>query len=186
MLQLYISNSKQLLRLKDFQGLTVNSDRDKFINLTLDQDKQKNEIQEILVTDFRSVKEPELSNVLLLLNENEYHCKHFLPEAITRGMSRLSILLLPSYKEFNKSGTALTIADEWEQINRSKNPILNTMILEFCSDPYCEIGEIYCENERSVWTNRTNFMKSWTRKLRMGFFQIGNHVIGKKKKDANN
>ena len=68
--------------------------------------------------------------------KNEYHCKHFLPEAITRGMSKLSILLVPCYEEFNKSGTALTIADEWEQINsrRSKNPILNTMILEFCSD----------------------------------------------------
>ena len=142
---------KQLFRLKDFQGLTVNSDADKFIKLPLDQDKQKNEIQEVLVTDFRSVKGLEFSNVVLLLNENEYHCKHFLSEAITRCMSKLSIFLVSCYEEFNKSGTALTIAEDWEQIDspRWKNPILNTMILEFCSDRYCENGEIYCENERS-------------------------------------
>ena len=66
-------------------------------------------------------------------------------------MSKLSILLVSCYEEFNKSGTTLTIADKWKQINSSrwKNPILNTMILEFCSDSYCENGEIYCDNERS-------------------------------------
>ena len=149
---------KQLLRLKDFQGLTVNSDADKFMNLTLDRDKKKSKIQEVLVTDFRSVKGLEFSNVLLLLNESEYHCRHFLPEAITRCMSKLSILLVPCHEEFNKSETVLTIADEWEQINsgRLKNPILNTVILEFCSDRYCENGEIYCENERSKCLHKSH------------------------------
>ena len=179
---------KQLLHLKDFQGLTLNSDAGKFMNLTLDQDKQKSEIEEVLVTDFRSVKGLEFSDVLLLLNENEYHCKHFLPEAITRCMSKLSILLVPCNKEFNKSGTVLTIADEWEQINshRSKNPILNTMILEFCSDPYCENGEIYCENERSKCLHKSHkFYGKLREEIQNTFGPNWQSYNGKEKKDAN-
>ena len=150
---------KQLLTLKHFQGLTINFNAGKFVNQHLDQDKQKKEIQEVLVTDFRSVKGLEFSDVLLLLNENEYHCKHFIPEVITRCMSKLSILLVPSHKEFNQSGTALTIADEWEQINscKPKNPILKIVKLEFCSDPYCQNdGEIYCKNENSKCLHKSN------------------------------
>ena len=144
---------QQLLRLKHFQELTIDSDPGKFINLHLNQDKRKSGIQNVLVTDFRSVKGLEFCNVLLLLNENEYHCKHFLPDAITRCMSKLSILLVPCYKEFDQSGTVLRIADEWEKINScsSKNPLLNIVMLEFCSDLYCENDkEVYCEHERSI------------------------------------
>ena len=142
---------QHLLCLKAFKGLTINFDAGNFTSLYLDKDNQKRGIQEVLVTDFRSVKGLEFSDVLLLLNENEYHCQHFIPEAITRCMNKLSILLVPCHKEFNQAGTVLTIVDEWEQINsrRSKNPILKIVKLEFCSDQYCQNdGEIYCENER--------------------------------------
>ena len=150
---------EQLLCLKHFQGLTINFDAGEFIKQHLDQDKQKREIQEVLATDFRSVRGFEFSNVLLLLNENEYHCRHFIPEAMARCMSKLSILLVPCHKEFNQSGTVLTIVDEWEQINshRPKNHILNIVKLEFCSDQYCQNdGGIYSENERSKCLHKSN------------------------------
>ena len=150
---------QQLLRLKHFQELTINSDAGKFINLHLNQDERKSGIQDVLVTDFRSVKGLEFCNVLLLLNENEYHCKHFLPEAITRCMSKLSILVVPCHKEFDQSGTVLRIADEWEKINScsSKNPLLNIVMLEFCSDRYCQNDkEVYCEHERSICLHQSS------------------------------
>ena len=180
---------KQLLRLKHFQGLTINFDAGKFTNQHLDHDQQKREIQEVLVTDFRSVKGLEFSEVLLLLNENEYHCKHFIPEAITRCMSKLSILLVPCHKKFDQSGTVLTIADEWEQINsrRPKNPILKIVKLEFCSDHYCQNdGEIYCKNESSKFLHNSNkFYGKLQEEIQNTFVLNWQSDNEKEKKDAN-
>ena len=179
---------KQLLCLKHFQGLTINFDAGEYINQHLDQDKQKKENQEVLLTDFRSVRGLEFSDVLLLLNENEYHCKQFIPEAIARCMSKLSILLVPCHKEFNQSGTVLTIVDEWEEINRHrpKNPILNIVKLEFCSDQYCQNdGQIYCENERSKCLHKSNrFYGNLHEEIQDKFVSNWESDNEKEKKDA--
>ena len=180
---------KQLLCLKHFQGLVINFDAGKFINQHLDQDKQKREIQEVLVTDFRSVKGLEFSDVLLLLNENEYHCRHFIPEAITRCMSKLSILLVPCHKEFNQSGTILAIADEWEQINshRPKNPILKVVKLEFCLDRYCQNDrDIYCKSESRIFLHTSNkFYGNLQEEIQNKFVRNWQSDNDKEKKDAN-
>ena len=172
-----------------FQGLVINFDAGKFINQHLDQDKQKREIQEVLVTDFRSVKGLEFSDVLLLLNENEYHCRHFIPEAITRCMSKLSILLVPCHKEFNQSGTILAIADEWEQINshRPKNPILKVVKLEFCLDRYCQNDrDIYCKSESRKFLHTSNkFYGNLQEEIQNKFVRNWQSDNDKEKQDAN-
>ena len=180
----------KVLSLNDFQGLTINFDAGKFINPHLDQDKQKKEIQEVLVTDFRCVKGLEFSDVLLLLNENEYHCKHFLPEAISRCMSKLSILLVPCHKEFDKSGeTGLTIAKEWEQINSNRlgNPILKIVNLKFCSDNYCRhYKEINCENENSICLHKSHkFYEKLHEEIKNEFASNWQSDNEKEKEDAN-
>ena len=170
---------QQLLRLKDFQKLTITSDPGKFIS----------EIQDILVTNFRSVKGLEYGNVLLLLNENESHFRHFLPEAIARCMSKLSILLVPCHEEFNQSGTVLGIADNWENINsgRSNNPLLKIVLLGFCSDLYCESDkEIYCQHERSICLHQSSkFYGKLHEEIQNAFVPNLQSDNEKEKKDAN-
>ena len=103
-------------------------------------------------------------------------------------MSKLSILLVPCHKEFNQSGTVLTIVDEWEEINRHrpKNPILNIVKLEFCSDQYCQNdGEIYCENERSKCLHKSNrFYGNLHEEIQDKFVPNWQSENEKEKKDA--
>ena len=68
---------RQLLQLPVFQGLTITSDPAKFRNGNLDQHGRNRGL--VLVTEYRCVKGLEFSNVLLLLNKNEYYLKQFIP-----------------------------------------------------------------------------------------------------------
>lgn len=90
---------KKILQLALFRGIRITSDPGKFKNLDPDQDNLKG--NPILVTNFKCVKGLEFSDVLLLLNVNEYYLKQFLPEAMTRCMSNLYVLVVPFQKTFN-------------------------------------------------------------------------------------
>ena len=135
-----------LLQLTNFNRLTITFDATEFINLDKDQHRQKEGL--VLVADYRCVKGLEFSNVLLLLNEHEYYLKHFIPEAMTRCMSNLSILIVPRNKEIFQSETVSALVDKWEEVNNmsNKNPILETVELKFCSNPICRIKmNNFCE-----------------------------------------
>ena len=135
-----------LLQLTNFNRLTITFDATEFINLDKDQHKQKEGL--VLVADYRCVKGLEFSNVLLLLNEHEYYLKHFIPEAMTRCMSNLSILIVPRNKEICQSETVSALVDKWEEVNNmsNKNPILEIVELKFCSNPICRIKmNNFCE-----------------------------------------
>ena len=137
---------KYLLQLTNFSTFKITSDATKFKNQDLDQDKQKEEL--VLLTDYRCVKGLEFPNVLLLLNEEEYYLKHFIPEAITRCMSNLSILLVSSYKRISHSETVSALVKKWEEVNHSdnNNPILETVELKFCDKAICETrNKEFCE-----------------------------------------
>ena len=137
-----------VFQLTHFRGIRITSDAGKFKTLDPDQDNLKG--NPILVTNFRCVKGLEFSDVLLLLNVNEYYLKQFLPEAMTRCMSNLSVLIVPFHKEINQSPeTVSAILNEWEKIN-CKTPILKTMEIKFCSNPICHTqANDYCEDGSS-------------------------------------
>lgn len=68
-----------------------------------------------------------------ILVVNDYYLKHFIPEAMSRCMSDLFILLFPCYKEGNQSETVTDLVEEWEKSNISeKEPILESVQLNFC------------------------------------------------------
>ena len=137
---------KYLLQLTNFSTFKITSDATKFKNQDLDQDKQKEEL--VLLTDYRCVKGLEFPNVLLLLNEEEYYLKHFIPEAITRCMSNLSILLVSSYKRISHSETVSALVKKWEEVNHSdnNNPMLETVEFKFCDKAICETrNKEFCE-----------------------------------------
>ena len=137
----------QLFQLSVFQGLTITSDPAKFRNGNLDQHGRNRGL--VLITEYRCVKGLEFSDVLLLLNKNGYYLKQFIPEAITRCMSHLSILLMPCDKEFNQSETVSALVKELEKANSmsKKNPIIEIMELQFCSEPVCRTQvKDYCED----------------------------------------
>ena len=104
-------------------------------------------------------------------------------------MSKLSILLVPCDEEFDQSGTVLRIADKWENINsgRSNNPPLKIVLLEFCSDLYCENDkEIYCQHERSICLHQSSkFYGKLHEEIQNTFVPNLQSDNEKEKKDAN-
>lgn len=144
---------KKILQLALFRGIRITSDVGKFKNLDPDQDNLKG--NPILVTNFKCVKGLEFSDVLLLLNVNEYYLKQFLPEAMTRCMSNLYVLVVPFQKTFNQSPeTVSVVLNEWEKINCKKS-ILKTVELKFCSDPVCKTeANDYCEDGSSTCVHK--------------------------------
>ena len=137
---------EQLFHLTIFKGLKFTTDPGKFINLGLGQDNSRKNL--VLVTNYRRITGLEFPNVLLLLNE-PFDNEPFIPEAMTRCMCNLSILILPSDKGSHRD---LLFLNEWEKINSKypESPILKTIDLKFCSNPIYKIqGYNYCEDESS-------------------------------------
>ena len=146
----------ELLHLTIFQGLNITNEPGKFINLTRDQDNSKKNL--VLVTNYRYIKGLEFSDVLLLLDEMTYYFQNYIPEAITRCTSNLSILNLPNdAKTFH--GTCSSVLDEWEKINsKSPNsPILKAIDLQFCSNPIClaHVND-HCGDESIIYVHKGN------------------------------
>ena len=158
-----------LLQLTNFNRLKITFDATEFINLDKTQDKQKGEL--VLVADYRCVKGLEFSNVLLLINENEYYLKHFIPEAMTRCMSNLSILIVPRNKKIFQSETVSALVDKWEEVNNmsNKNPILEIVELKFCSNPICRIKmNNFCEFGGNKYVHKfTKFFKDLYQEIQL-------------------
>ena len=152
----------ELFQLSVFQGLTITSDPTKFRHGNLDQCGQNGGL--VLITEYRCVKGLEFPDVLLLLSKNEYHLKQFIPEAITRCVSHLSVLIVPCGKEFNQSETVSVLVNELEKANNmsKNNPIIEKVELTFCSKPICRTQiKDYCEDGCSKYVHTfTKFYKA--------------------------
>ena len=127
---------QQLLQLKScFKGLTLTDDVETFLTNTIHN--------MVLVSSYNTVKGLEFSEVLLILEKDEYYLKQYIPEAIARCRSNLSILIRPPWKKNSPSNAVKELVDDWKEIDNAKimkkeNPILELLTLGFCSDSNCK------------------------------------------------
>ena len=147
-----------------FTRLTVTNDVREFL---------RNSGSMVLINNYNCVKGLEFSEVLLLLDEDEYFLKHFIPEAIARCMNNLTILVKPKHKGYRKSDTVRDLVHHWQESNdknilETKEPTLTIINLKFCSDhnsikdqssnkTHCQkdTGKVrsYKIHKRCVWYN---------------------------------
>ena len=138
---------EKLLRLPNtFAHLNITNDIRYFLSSTNEK--------LLLVKNYNCVKGLEFSDVIILLDANEYHLKQFIPEAMARCQSNLSILITPPKDKALVNDTVLNLLEYWEMVNLElgeKNPVAKTLQLQFCScisNVLCEIkaekGNGYC------------------------------------------
>ena len=86
----------------------------------------------VLIKNYNFVRGMEFSDVVILLDADEYHLKQFIPEAMARCQSNLSIVIKPSKYEERRDDTVLELVEYWETINKKRN-ILKKLEFCFCS-----------------------------------------------------
>ena len=135
-----------------FQCVTVTNEVGKFF---------RNPGNRVLLNNYSCVKGLEFSEVLLILDEDEYHLKQFIPEAMARCMSNLTILVKPKPKGIPTSDTVADLVHHWEksnkQVMKSGESMLTILKLKFCSDHHFiksknEI-ETHCLKNTSKYTS---------------------------------
>ena len=136
-----------LFQLKNIsQILTVKIAAEEFL-----KDASKNCV---LVKKLIFLRGLEFSKVLLILNSNEHHLRHLIPEAITRCMKDLTILIKPPVHGNIPSDTVEDLVVEWEKY--LENEILRILKIEFCSKTSCKSKKVhprsYCNDEISFGT----------------------------------
>ena len=102
----------------------------------------------ILVTNFRHVRGMEFENVIVVVNSEEYFLKHYLPEAIARCKSNLSLILLEGRSLRKEEETAKGIVKLLQQQEPS---VVETWITAKC-EKCRKRSRYYCckNNERST------------------------------------
>ena len=126
---------QKLFQLKIFQSFTMTNDVEEFLNSSAEM---------VLVTSYDIVKGLEFSEVLLILENNEYYERHYIPEAIARCRSKLYILIKSPWEKNEQSDTIKDLVCHWKKVNDAKiskqeNPVLELLKLGFCSNPPCSI-----------------------------------------------
>ena len=101
----------------------------------------------ILVNNYNCVKGLEFSEVLLILDADEYHLKQFIPEAMARCMNNLTILVRPKHKKNCESDTVTDLADHWEVFNETGKPVMEILSLKVCSS-HKNYKETRCKTEK--------------------------------------
>ena len=118
-----------LFKVKNFfPGVTTTNDAGKFI---------KNSGNTVLVSNYNYVKGLEFSEVLLILDADEYHLKQFIPEAMARCMNNLAILVRPKPRRNLKSDTVRDLVDHWEVSNEAEKAVLKILSLK----THCKTGK---------------------------------------------
>ena len=125
-----------------FQSVNLTDDVEMFLN--------NHDQKLILLKNYSSVKGLEFAHVLLILDANEYHLKQFIPEAMARCQSNLSILIKPSEVDNHGEGTVTELLKYWERINlEEETKIQNILQLQVCSKIRCskraDENREYCE-----------------------------------------
>ena len=128
----------QLLHLEScFEDLTLTDDVETFLINRSDK-------KIVLVSSYDTVKGLEFSEILLILEKDEYYLKQYIPEAITRCTSNLFVLIRPSWNKKNssRSNTVKELVDYWKDRNMAssdkKKCILKLLKLGFCSKKECK------------------------------------------------
>ena len=128
---------QQLLKLKScFKKLTLTDDAGKFLANTTEN--------MVLVNSYDIVKGLEFSEVLLILEKDEEYLKQYIPEAITRCKSNLSVLVRPAWKKKNQSKVVQHLVERWKKINDAKyskegKSLVKLVTLGDCSDKRCKL-----------------------------------------------
>ena len=138
---------KSLLQLRSISpSLTVTTKVEEFL-------KNKNE-NLVLVKNLNFLRGLEFSKVLLILDSNEHHLRHLIPEAITRCKENLTILIRPLVRGKHLSGTVKELADEWEK--HLDTHIIKILEIGFCLKPLCNNKKVqleaYCKDKGSFGT----------------------------------
>ena len=111
----------------------------------------------VLVNNYNCVNGLEFSEVLLILDANEYHLKQFIPEAMARCMNDLTILVRPNLRGNLKSDTVTDLVDHWEVSNETGKLLLKILSLKFCSSYAFKKHEIcrktHCQTGKSKYTS---------------------------------
>ena len=131
-----------------FPDVTVTNDVAKFIKISGNA---------VLVSNYNLVKGLEFSDVLLILDADEYHLKQFVPEAMARCINNLAILVRPKFKGNPKSDTVKDLVDHWELSNETGEPVLEILSLKFCSGYAVKKHEnckkTHCKTDKSKYTS---------------------------------
>ena len=105
----------------------------------------------VLVKKLKFLRGLEFSKVFLILNSNEHHLRHLIPEAITRCMKDLIILIRPPVCGNNQPDTVEDLAVEWGK--NLDNEMLRIVKIEFCNEASCNSRKVqprsYCNDEIS-------------------------------------
>ena len=154
---------KSLFQLKNISpSLKVTNNTEEFL-----KDTNKNLV---LVKNLNCLRGLEFAKVLLILDSDEHHLRHLIPEAIARCMSNLAVLIRPSVQWIPKSETVADLVDEWE-----KHRLLRILKIGFCSKPSCNSKKVqpeaYCKDKESVVTyygvhRKSNLFKDFLKEIK--------------------
>ena len=110
-----------------FKNLSITDDVRKFLS-------RSNE-NLILIRNYNWVRGLEFPNVIVILDEDEYHLKQFIPEAMARCIKNLSIIIKASKNEIEGHDTVMELLNHWEIINieRQETAIAKSLQFQFCS-----------------------------------------------------
>ena len=114
-----------LFKLSTFPSLSIVDDVENF--LSNDNDKV------VLVKNYNCVRGIEFSDVILLLDEHEYHLKQFIPEAMARCQSNLSIVINPAENGILSKEAVKELIEYWKKVNsEEEKKFINILELHFC------------------------------------------------------
>lgn len=86
----------------------------------------------VLIVNYKYVRGMEFSNVMILLDADEYYLKQFIPEVISRCQRNLTIITkLPEY-QIDDSDSAINLLGYLEEVNVERR-IMKTVTLNFCN-----------------------------------------------------
>ena len=117
----------------------------------------KNSGNVVLVSNYNCVTGLEFSEVLLILDADEYHLKQFIPEAIARCMNNLTILVRSKHKRNPKPDTVLDLVDYWQGSKEMGKAVMEILSLKVCSDHTFKKHEnckkTYCKSNKSKYSS---------------------------------
>ena len=168
-----------LFKIKSFlPDVTVTSSVEEFL---------RNSGNMVLVSNYKCVTGLKFSELLLVLDADEYHLKQFIPEAMARCMNNLTILVRSKHKGNSKSDTVLDLVDYWQGSNETGKPILEILSLKVYScynfKKHKDCKETYCKSDKSKYSSykvhkRCQKYKDLPRKIQHSYLNL--HLEEKK------
>ena len=115
-----------LLKLSIFSSLSIVDDVDDFFS--------DNNEGVVLVKNYNCVRGIEFSDVILILDANEYHLKQFIPEAMARCLCNLSIIIKPAENGKDRQDSVMDLMEYWENVNQEEEEkkFIRILKLQFC------------------------------------------------------